>query len=267
MADELPNIETTPAASPVTVEVAPSPTAPVVETPAVETPTPAPETPAEAPAAEPVVVPEASKPETLLGSDKKIEEAKPEAKAEDKTAEVKAEEPKVELPAFEPFTVEEGVTFEPERMSEFTKTLAEFETTTKASHEEVQKFGQQLIDRHVTEVKDAVQRYTKSLTDAWTQQKTDDWKAFQSDPEFANRTTTVGNAAMDAITVYAGNAKQQEEFRNLMETRGVGNHPAMIRLLSNVMLAKAEPKQLAASQVASPVKQSKISKMYGVKTA
>ncbi len=253
MVDEIVVSPTEPAAAPVPVEVA-APISSPAESPSIES----------APASEPALTeatPEAAKPETLLGGEKKIEEAPAEEKpAEEVPAEIK--EVEIETPVFEPFTLPENVTVDAEKISEFTNSLAEFEKTTKASHEEVQKLGQQLVDRHIAEM----QRYTESLTQAWNKQK-NDWKdSFLKDPEFANRSETVVNSAIDAIGVYGGNAKQQEEFRNLMESSGVGNHPSMIRMLSNVMLAKAEPKPLAAPQIASSAGVSKVQKMYGKKS-
>ncbi len=247
----------------------------------VSTPTPAAPAAPPAPPAEPQETPsdegakgaettiettEAPKVETLLGAEKKAEEkpadeVKPseEPKAEEKSVEP---EKAPESPVYEPFTLPENVTFDAEKMGEFTKTLSEFETTAKVPHEEMQKLGQQMVDRHIAEM----QRYTESLTHAWNKQKTD-WKdSFLKDPEFTNRTDTVVNAAIDAIGIYGGNEKQQGEFRKLMEDTGVGNHPAMIRMLSNMMLAKPEPKPLAPPQNASPVRESKISKMYGKKS-
>lgn len=276
MADEIAN--STPAATAPT-ETSQGAVAPVatetvapVETPAVVEPVPTvtPETPAEKPAEEPAKVDapaEEVAPETLLAGDKKVEEAaKPEEKPaeEVKPADAAPEEKpaEVELPAFEPFALPENVTVDTEKMGEFTKSLAEFEVTTKVPHEEIQKLGQQMVERHIAEM----QRYTDTLTQAWNKQK-NDWKeAFLKDPEFTNRSNTVVNAAIDAISVFGGNAEQQKAFRDLMEESGVGNHPAMIRMLSNVMLAKAEPKPLAAPQIASGEKASKISKMYGKKT-
>lgn len=280
MAEEIANSTTAaPAASSATpvVEAAP----PTGVTPAAEsTVTPDSSKPESTPSAEPVKTEEPAKPEakvpevkadTLLGGEKKSEvkaDDKPaeETKSEDKPAETKegeTKEPEIKLPEYEPFKLPEDVKFDSEKMGEFTKALAEFETTTKASHEEVQKFGQSLIDRHVAEVNSTLERYTQSLTDAWNKQKTD-WKdAFIKDPEFANRTDTVVNAAIDAIGIYGGDSKQQQEFRELMESTGIGNHPAMIRLLSNIMLAKAEPKPLAAPMIAPKSGNSKLEKMYG----
>lgn len=262
MADEVKNTDVAPAVSP--VETAPSQPAASPEVPSVEiAPAPA----VEQIAVEPVKtdtapVAEEKKPETILGGEKKIEE-KPEEKKTEVPAEEKAPEVKsVEIPSYEPFKFPEGVTFDETKMGEFTKSLGEFETTSKAAHEEVQKLGQQMVERHIAEM----QRYTESLTHAWNKQK-EDWKdSFIKDPEFANRTDTVINSAIDAIGVYGGDSKQQGEFRELMESTGVGNHPAMIRLLSNVMLAKAEPKPLAAPQIAAKVPTSRIQKMYGKKS-
>lgn len=266
MADEIANSTPTPAASPAApavVEVAPN------AAPSTETPVTSP-----APQADPVVVtaptetpvevaPEAKKVETLLGAEKKAEEVAP--PAEVKTEEVKIEE-KVEptqvpeSPTYE-LKLPEGVQVDEAKFGDFTKMLGEFETTAKVPHEEMQKLGQQMFDRHLEEM----QRYNESLTQAWNKQK-NDWKdSFLKSPEFANRTDTAVNAAIDAIGIYGGDVAQQKEFRELMESSGVGNHPAMIRMLSNVMLAKVEPTQLAAPQIASSAKVSKVQKMYGVK--
>jgi len=265
MADE---VKDTPAPAAIPAAEPVSPPAPV-ETPVAPAPSPT----------EPVVEAQKSEPaspQTLLAQEKKIEvqeqpkvEEKPaEIKAEEKPAETKTEEkpaeqkvevpveiPKYELKLPENFQVDEA------KMGEFTKTLGDFEVSAKVSHEEVQKLGQQFLERHVQEM----ERYTKSLTDAWTKQA-NDWKdSFLKSPEFTNRTDTVLNSALDAINVFGGDEKQKQEFRELMESSKIGNHPAMIRLLSNVMLAKQDPKPLAAPTIATAARRSKIETMYGKK--
>lgn len=270
MVEEVVTPEVTPAISPAPspVEVAPSPVIEPSVTPAVE---PAEAVPADVAGTAPAPETVAKAADTLLGGDKVITpvkadgEASPAKEGDTVPAEAPVEAPAEELPTYEPFQLPENVAFEPEKLSEFTNTLAEFERTTKASHEEVQKFGQSLVNRHIAEVQSTLERYTESLTAAWNKQKTD-WKdSFLKSPEFANRTDTVVNSAIDAIGVYAGDSTQQDEFRSLMESTGVGNHPAMIRLLSNIMQAKPEPKQLAAPMVGGGEKMSKVSKMYGKK--
>ena len=252
----------TPAVQPASPDTTPV-VEPVVEPVKTDAPveTPKTDTPAEAPKTE-----EAKKAETLLGQEKKAEEkpveVKPETKPEEKVAETKeAEIP--QLPSYEPFTLPENIKFDEGKMDEFTKFLGEFESTNKLPHDAAQKLGQEMVDRHLAELN----RYTESLTTAWEKQKTD-WKdSFAKDPEFSNRHDTVVNAAIDAIGIYGGNDAQQNEFRELMESTGIGNHPAMIRLLSNITLAKAEPKPLAAPTIAPKGGNSKIERMYGKKSA
>lgn len=262
MADEIPSapvapvapVETTPVA-PVAAPVETAPVTPVVEAPSTEV------APVEVKVEAPV---EAKKPETLLAQkpEEKVTEKPVEVKAEEKPTEVKVEEKAVEQPKYE-WKIPEGVNVDAAKMGEFDKMLGDFQVSAKIPQEEVQKLGQQMLERHTAEM----QRYTESLTAAWNKQA-NDWKeSFLKSPEFANRTDTVLNSAIDAINIYGGDAKQQQEFRELMESSKVGNHPAMIRMLSNIMLAKAEPKPLAAPQIATSMKRSKVETMYGKKSA
>lgn len=205
---------------------------------------------------------------TLLTEKPKAAEAKVE---EVKTAETKlvegetkATEAKAPVaPVFEAFKIPEGVTVDAEKIGEFTTALAEFETKTKASHEEVQEFGQTLIDRHIKGVEEAQTKLLEKLIDDGKKER-ETWKeSFLKSPEFANRTDTVLSSAIDAIGIYGGTKEQQQEFRDLMASTGVGNHPAMIRMLSNMMIAKPEPKQLAAPTIAKSVPKTQMQKRYG----
>lgn len=251
-----PSSEGTPSV-PAVEPVVPTPDAPVVEPTKTD---PAPEITPEAPKEAAKDIKEPAKAEILLSQDKKVEEKPVEKKADEKPAEVKTEEKAVETPKYE-LKLPEGVTVDDAKMGDFTKMLGDFEVSSKVSHDEMQKLGQQMVERHIEEL----QRYTKSLTDAWNKQASD-WKdSFLKAPEFANRTDTVLRAAKDAINIYGGDSKQQQEFFDLMESSKVGNHPAMIRLLSNIMVAKAEPRPLAAPQIASATPMSKYQKMYGAK--
>lgn len=167
------------------------------------------------------------------------------------------------LPAYEAFTVPEGVTFQDDKLSAFTKELGEFQNLTKADQAEVQKFGQKLVDRHVAEVKSAIERMNEAYTANWEKQKSD-WKdAFMKDPEIGgNRQETSVNAAVEFIRTHGGTDKQQQEFRELMNLTGIGNHPAMIRMLAKANMNMAEGKPLPASKpVSAPT--SKVGKRYG----
>lgn len=207
---------------------------------------------------------------TLLTGEKV---APAEVKADAKPAEIKPVEGEVKTveaekpvaPVFEAFKIPEGVTVDATKIGEFTEALVEFETKTKASHEEVQAFGQSLIDRHIKGVEEAQTKLLNKLIDDGKKER-ETWKdSFLKSPEFANRTDTVLNSAIDAIGIYGGSKEQQQEFRELMASTGVGNHPAMIRMLSNMMIAKPEPKQLAAPTIAKAIPKSQMQKRYGNK--
>lgn len=248
----------TPAPSPAPVVEAVAP-APVLAAPVVA---PVTETP---PA--PVVEAPVKAPETLLGDNKPVEapkapEAVVEAPKEEKAKEGQSVEP-APPPVYDSFKVPEGVTLDTERVSEFTKTLAELEQSGKVPHELVQQFGQKAVDMYVTEVKKATDALTQEYVKIWDKQKVD-WKdSFLKDPEIGgNRFQTTVDSALTFIRTHGGTTEQQTEFRNLMESSGLGNHPAMIRLLANAGRTMAEGTPLAASKPA-PVQKSKVETMYG----
>lgn len=169
------------------------------------------------------------------------------------------------LPSYDQFAVPEGLAVDQAKLGEFTNLLGEFETTTKADHAEVQKLGQQLVDRHIAAVKDAVEGIAKAYQENWENQTKGWLEAFKADPEIGgNRQETTTKAARDFIRTFGGNADQQKEFRDLMQSTGLGNHPAMIRMLANANLAKSEGKPIPASQPV-PQAKSKLQKFYGSK--
>lgn len=220
--------------------------------------------PAEAPAAE------AAEPTTVLGEALKTQDKPVEPVEAPKAEEVKVEnkdggqsEEPAPLPTYDAFTLPEGVTMDTERMSDFTKALAEFEKTSKAEHTEVQKLGQELVNKHVAMVQDAVERLQKNNFTAFEKQKTE-WKdAFIGDPEIGgNKQQTTVNAALEFIRTHGGTSEQQADFHNLMEMTGVGNHPAMIRILSNAMDKMREGQPVPAKSPLPSVK-NKIEKRYG----
>lgn len=167
------------------------------------------------------------------------------------------------LPTYEPFVIPDDIKLEDTKLVEFTKELGEFQNLTKAGQAEVQAFGQKLVDRHLAEVQSATQRLSELYENAWKKQTSDWYESFKADPEIGgNREQTTVNAALEFVRTHGGNDAQQAEFRKLMETTGVGNHPAVIRLMANAMNAYREGKPLpAVKPVAQPT--SKVSKRYG----
>lgn len=209
--------------------------------------------------------------ETILGG---AETPKVETPASEESGKIKVEEQPAEqevtpseepapLPTYEEFTAPEGFTLDVEQIGDFSKALAEFEVKTKADHAEVQALGQSLIERHVAEVKKSVEAYHASLIDQFEQQKTSWREAFENDPEIGgNRKDTTANAALEFIRTHGGTPEQQSEFRQLMEQSGMGNHPAMIRMLAKANMALAEGRPLPAQTPGATV-QNKVQKRYG----
>lgn len=246
--------------------IAPTPVTEVVQAAPVVEATPVTSVVDTAPA--PVV--EAPKPETVLAE--AIDKSKPaevppkegdtEAKVEPKTPEGQSADP-APPPVYDAFTAPEGVTLDSERIGKFTAILSELETTGKVDHSLVQQFGQKAVDFHVAEIKNVAETLTKFYKDSWDKQKID-WKdSFLKDPEIGgNRFQTTVDSALTFIRTHGGTAEQQTEFRDLMETSGLGNHPAVIRLLANAGRAMAEGKPLAASKPV-PATKSKTETMYG----
>ena len=270
MADEAPI--TTPV-EPVTP--APAPEVPVTES-IVVTPTPTSETPAPAPVetASPEA-PEAPKVEpTVLGDALKesapveVTETPKEAQTPEATVtEGGQSDETAPPPKYDSWTLPEGVTLDEAKIGEFTSILSLLETEGKADHTVLQREGQKLVDFHLNEVKrvqeDTVTGLTKIYQDAWDKQK-NDWKeAFLNDPEIGgNRFQTTIDSASTFIRTHGGTPEQQKEFRQLMDTSGLGNHPAMIRMLAAAGKAMSEGRPVAATKPVSQPK-SKTQTMYG----
>lgn len=155
----------------------------------------------------------------------------------DKPADVKTEtvtETKVELPVYEAFKVPENVTLDKEPLDAFTKILGEIETG-KLDHAGMQSKGQALIDLATKATTDSITRLNDYYVQFHENQKKEWFNSFKSDPDMGGDKldATVG-ALRDAVETYAGNEKQVAEFRQLMKDTGVGNHPAVTRLIYNM---------------------------------
>lgn len=280
MADTLVNpvVETITPAPPIqttidtTVAAAAPPVVDANTSPNVTPPTPV-ETPAPAPAVLESIVVEAPKaPETVLGEALTEKVVEP-AKTEDKPAEG-SEAPVAENeggqsdetappPKYEPFTLPEDIKLDDTKLGEFTSLLAELETSGKASHEAVQAFGQKAVEFYVNEAKNIVTNIQKVYQDAWDKQKVTWKEEFLADPEIGgNRFQTTVDSALTFIRTHGGTAEQQQEFRNLMETSGLGNHPTMIRILAKAGATMSEGAPLVATKPVSAPK-SKVTTMYG----
>lgn len=235
--------------------------------------TPAPEITVETPVQTPIEEIQAKPAETILGksneeapketaapaTENKTEETGTKAEGVKETEGSKSDEP-APLPTYDAFIRPDGTQVEND---EIIKTLSQFETSTKADHAEVQKLGQSLIDLHHSTLSKAIEGAEKSRQETFEKQK-NDWKdAFISDPEIGgNRQNTTVSAALEFIRTHGGTKEQQVEFHNVLESTGLGNHPAMIRMLANASRALQEGKPLPGTRPALAVT-SKIAKRYG----
>lgn len=166
-------------------------------------------------------------------------------------------------PTYEAFKLEDGFAVDDTKLGEFTGLLAEIELA-KGDHAKVQETGQKLVDRHIAEVKSVLQRQNEFYLNAFEKQKTDWLSAFEKDPEIGqNQRDTSLEAARNFISEHAGTPEQQKEFRDLMLTTGIGNHPAMIRLLAKAQKSMTKEGSPVPAQNLSTAPKSKVEKRYG----
>lgn len=253
------------------VSAAPVATAPVVETapvaaPVTESAPIAVETAAPVTEAAPAVVEAAPVAETL------VEAAKPllspaEEPAKDAPKET-AEAPKVEaepaqLPVYE-FTLPEGAQADNPVFKSFNTKLGELQNLSHLEQAAVQKFGQEMIDMHVAEIKTIVENQNKSAWD-WFNNRNKEWL------ENSKKDQTIGGEAFDktvsdasqAISLYGGTKAQQIETAKLLQETGVENHPALLRFLSNITRTAAKEGTPVTSRNV-PIQKSGIAEaMYG----
>lgn len=214
---------------------APAAPAPVAAAPVVAAPAPA------APALAPVIPPAA---ETILSAATKAPAVTPPPAGDTAapTADAPAVAPVAPVPApvYEAFKLPENVQLDEAQVGSFKEMLGKFETEHKADHAAMQALGQQMVDFYIAEQT----RQEQAQIETWNR-TIDGWKdQFIKDPELGGnrKDTTIANCGA-MIEQYGGNADQITELRNAFRVTGMGNHPAMIRLLNNVakVLSEGQP--------------------------
>ena len=260
---------TAPAIAETVVAAPPSATPVVSATPEAATTTPAPIPTADAAAV--VVAPTtieqssvvAEAPKSLLNEANKPAVEAPKVEAPVEPVVTQQSDETAPLPTYEPWVLPDTVKQEDEKVQQFTSQLANFEKLTKADHAEVQKFGQELLNYHVAEQTKAVEGLVKQIQDVWEKQK-NDWRSqVETDPAIGGeRLEATLTSANQLLNTHA--PKTGAEFRSLMEESGYGNHPTVLRFLSEVSGNMSEGTPLAA--VKPPAASiSKIRKFYGGK--
>lgn len=208
-----------------------------------------------APVAEPVAAPvepavtEPAKTETptppvsesVLGDEPVKEVAKPDTKSEgdkktDTKVETAKEEVKADLPVYEPFKLPENVQLDKEPLDAFTKILGEIETG-KLDHLGMQEKGQALIDLAAKNTVDSINRLNDYYVQIHETQKKDWFESFKKDPDLGGSEERVMETTVrlrESIDNFGGTEAQKSEFRTLMKDTGVGNNPALLRILNNM---------------------------------
>ena len=238
-------------ASPV-IEAAPA----VVEAPVV----------AEAPIVEtvkseaaPIVSEEAKQP---LLSPEVVDEAKPVDEVKP-VEEVKPIDEALPLPTYE-FKLPEGVQTDSEQYKAFTSKLGELQNLSKAEQAVVQKFGQEMIEMHVNEMKTIAEKSNRDAWD-WFNNRNKEWlETSKKDPSIGgdNFGETV-SSAQKAISLYGGTKAQQIETAKLFQETGVENHPALLRFLANITTTAAKEGTPVSAQNAPIQKFSPSQALYG----
>lgn len=224
----------------------------------------------------PIVVEQSPAPiaSTVLGDAfKNAAEEKPAEAADTAPSEItegQSDEP-APPPSYEQWSIPEGVTLDESQLGEFTNMLGEFESLSKADHAEVQKFGQNLVNYHITEM----QKLAESLTQNYAElQRVNLQRALEADLDALRKDPSLGGSgdpkdwqsvqdANRAIRMYGGTPEQQAELGKIMVDAGVANKPALVRLFANIGKATHEGRPLPARAPSTPQAVSKLQKFYG----
>lgn len=251
MAEEVAPVAVTPEAVVAAPAVEATPVVPIVETSAAVAEV--------TPSAEPAV----EVPKPLLSAEPA--EVKP-ADTEVVPESPKADAESAPLPIYE-FKLPENAQKDNPVFQAFTEKLGDFQKLHNVSHEAVQKFGQDMIDIQVQNVKDIAENQNKLAWD-WFKNRNTQWlESAQKDPVIGNDNWdgTV-SSAQQAISLYGGNKAQQLETAKLFQETGVENHPALLRFLSNITKVAAKEGSPVSSQSASAQKPGIAQAMFGGST-
>lgn len=166
-------------------------------------------------------------------------------------------------PTYDPFVLPEGVTLDEGRIGEFTKLLSGLELEGKADHVITQQVGQKLVDFHINEIKTTIDRINEQAMTTWNNQL-NTWKEETlKDPVIGGeRFEATLSSALEFIRTHGGSEDEQKELRSVMDSSGLGNHKAVIRVFANAMTAMKEGRPLLAQTPPAPPK-SRVATMYG----
>lgn len=203
--------------------------------------------------------------ESILGDEKGDTKPKEEAKKE-----TTVEALKVELPTYEAFKLPENVSLDKEPLDTFSQILGEIEIG-KLDHKGIQEAGQKLIDLAAKNTTESINRLNDYYVQIHENQKKEWFENAKKDPELGNGNekvfTEIAGNLRSSIDNFAGNSEQQKEFRQLMKDTGVGNHPALLRMLNNMQkkidsYTKETSDRAVPAQAPAPTKQKAYNAFY-----
>lgn len=161
------------------------------------------------------------------------EEVKPSGDA-DSVVKPEAESPVA--PVYEEFKLPENYSADKGSLDGFTKLLGELETASgKMDHAGYQEAGQKLVDLGTKAVQDSINRLNDYYAQIHETQKKDWFESFKKDPDMGGeKLAETVSVLRGAVESYGGTEAQVAEFRQVMKDTGVGNHPAITRILYNM---------------------------------
>ena len=201
-------------------------------------------------------------------------EGEAEVKSDDAITETSEEVAPIVL---DPFEMPEGVEYNPEGASVFTGILSDAARDYGLNKDQVQELGQKLIGLHIERSQsyiDAVQTAwaeqqeagIQAVRDAIGQEQADQFaqwaKDFEADEEFGGkrRDTSLTNAK-SFIKAFS-TAEDAKALSDMFNKTGVGNHPAMIRLMARAGEAVNNAAKAIPGSPSSP-KTDMLTGMYG----
>ena len=204
---------------------------------------------------------------------KPVEQDKKSTDGAEKATEVKQDEKSNQsdepapLPSYEPWKLPENLQIDENQLGEINKMFGEFEIDArKDPHAAMQKFGQQMIDKHIQGLNLVAEKIQEQYQKVWKDQTANWYESFVKDPEIGGeRKEETAAAAREFIRRHGGTPEQQNELRAIMKNTGLGNHPAVIRAFAKATANLSEPKAVPAkAPPAQPV--SRKQRFYGAKS-
>lgn len=145
--------------------------------------------------------------------------------------------------AYEAFTLPDGLSLNPERVTEAATSLF-------AADNLSQERAQAYVDFHVAEMQRFADQQYQANHDRFAEMRADWVKQVMADPEMGgSRFQTAMTSIAIARDLFVSNAeptseryqKEMQEFNDMLRTTGAGDHPAFNRLLLNVARKWQEP--------------------------